>query len=260
MRRYLKSDLEFAETLASRAALSVASARLYRKAQEALKTRDEFLTIAAHEIRGPVTSIHLAVQGLNTGKVSPAAMKKVLDIIEHEDQRLRRFADELLDLDRIQTGQMCFNCEEVDLGDVVRDAVSSLGPELARSGSALSIATEGHPAGQWDRYGLTQVATNLLSNAIKFGEGKPITVTVREHEGRTTFEVKDQGIGMQPETLGRIFNPFERGVSVRNYGGLGLGLYIARTIVEGLGGIIQVESKPQEGSTFTVELRNTRSQ
>lgn len=260
MRRYRKSDLEFAETLASRAALSVENARLYRQAQEALKARDEFLTIAAHEIRGPVTSIHLAVQGLHAGKVAPATMTKLFEIVEHEDQRLRRLADELLDLDRIQTGQMCFNCEEVDLGDVVRDAVSSLGPELARSGSALSITTEGRPDGQWDRYGLMQVATILLSNAIKFGEGKPIKVTVREHEGRTSLEVQDQGIGMQPETLGRIFNPFERGVSVRNYGGLGLGLYIARTIVEGLGGIIQVESKPQEGSTFTVELRNTRSQ
>lgn len=258
-RHYDKSDLEFAETLASRAALSVENASLYRKAREALKTRDEFLTIAAHEIRGPITSIHLAVQGLQTGKASAATCAKLFEVIEQKDRRLQHFAAELLDLDKIQSGQMHFDFEEVDLGEVVREAASDLSLELTRSGSGLSITTEGRPAGEWDKYGLTQVATNLLSNAIKFGEGKPINVTVREHEGRTTLEVKDQGIGMPPETLGRIFNPFERGVSVRNYGGLGLGLYIVRTIVEGLGGVVQVESKPQEGSTFTVELRNARS-
>jgi PAS domain S-box-containing protein len=259
VRRYEKSDLELAETLASRAALSVENAKLYRKAREALKARDEFLTIAAHEIRGPITSIHLAVQGLQLGKASTEAMTKLFEIIEHEDRKLRRFVDELIDLDKIQSGQMYFNFEDVDLGEVVHEAASTLGSDLARSGSALSITTEGRPAGQWDKYGLAQVATNLLSNAIKFGEGKPITVTVREDEGRTTLAVKDQGIGMHSEMLGRIFNPFERGVSVRNYGGLGLGLYIVRTIVEGLGGVVQVESKPKEGSTFTVELRNERT-
>jgi PAS domain S-box-containing protein len=259
MRRYEKSDLEFAETVAGRAALSVENARLYRTAQEALKARDELLMVAAHEIRGPITSIHLAVQGLQMGKAAPGAMTKLFEIIEHEDRRLRRFVDELLDLGKIQTGEMYFNFEQVDLGQIVRETAAALGPELARSGSGLSITTEGRPVGQWDKYGLTQVVTNLLSNAIKFGEGKPIAVTVRESEGRTTLEVKDKGIGMEPETLGRIFNPFERCVSARNYGGLGLGLYIVHTIVEGLGGVVQVDSTPRQGSTFTVELRNARS-
>ncbi len=258
-RHYEQSDLEFAETLASRAALSVENGRLYRKAQEALKARDEFLTIAAHEIRGPITSIHLAVQGLQNGNVPLENMTKLFEIIEHEDRRLRRFVDELLDLDKIHTGQMYFNFEEVDLGDVVRDATSSLSPELLRSGSPLSITTQGHLSGKWDKYGLTQVAINLLSNAIKFGEGRPIEVNVREHEGLTTLEVKDQGIGMETEILGRIFDPFERGVSIRHYGGLGLGLYIVRTIVEGLGGTVQVDSTPNRGSTFTVELRTWKA-
>src|SRR5439155_8578874 len=140
----------FAETLASRAALSVENARLYRKAQEALKARDELMTIAAHEIRGPVTSIHLAVQGLQMGKVPVENIQRLFEIIEHEDRRLRRIADELLDLGKIQMGQMYFKFEEVDLAEVVRDAVSSLGPELTRSGSPLSIVTEGRPSGQWD--------------------------------------------------------------------------------------------------------------
>jgi signal transduction histidine kinase len=82
---------------------------------------------------------------------------------------------------------------------------------------------------------------------------------VREHERLTTLDVKDHGIGIEPEMLDRIFKPFERGVSVRHYGGLGLGLFIVRTIVEGLGGVVRVESKPQGGSTFTVELRNEKN-
>jgi len=103
------------------------------------------------------------------------------------------------------------------------------------------------------------VATNLLSNAIKFGNGKPIVVTLREHQGQTLLEVKDHGIGILPEVLDHIFKPFERGVSVRNYGGLGLGLFIVHTIVQGLGGVVRVRSKPKEGSTFTVELKNAQT-
>ena len=154
---------------------------------------------------------------------------------------------------------MYFNFEEVDMAEVVHKAASNLAGELAQSGSALSITTEGNPVGQWDKYGLTQVATNLLSNAIKFGEGKPIVVTLREQQGQTRFEVKDHGIGILPEMLDRMFKPFERGVPVRNYGGLGLGLFIVHTIVQGLGGVVRVQSKPREGSTFTVELKNART-
>ncbi len=214
--------------------------------------------IAAHEIRGPITSIHLAVQGLQKGRSPASAMPRLLEVIEREDRRLARFVCELLELGKIQSGQMYFSFEEVDLGEVVRQAASNLAAELAQSSSSLAITTEGHPVGQWDKYGLNQVATNLLSNAIKFGDGKPIAVTLRAYEGHTVLEVKDHGIGIRPEMLERIFKPFERGVSVRNYGGLGLGLFIVRTIVQGLGGIVQVRSKPREGSTFTVELNNAR--
>lgn len=259
MTTYRRDDLDFAEALAHRAALSLENAMLYGKAQEALKARDEFLTIAAHEIRGPITSIHIAVQALLSGKTKTSDTPKMLAIIEREDRRLGRFVNELLDLGKIQSGPIHFTLQEVDLGDIVREAASSLSGELARSHSALSITMEGSLVGQWDRDGLTEVATNLLSNAVKFGEGKPIAITLRAEEGRTVLEVQDHGIGIQPEMLGRIFKPFERGVSTRHYGGLGLGLFIARTIVEGLGGTIKVESKPKEGSTFTVELPNART-
>jgi PAS domain S-box-containing protein len=254
MLRYSNQDLEFAETLASRAALSVENARLFGKVQEALTARNDFLTIAAHEIRGPITSIHLAVQALQSGNIPSATMTRLHEVIERSDRRLSRLVNEMSEFGKIQSGEIDFNLENVDLGDVVREAAATLGPELTRSGSALSVTTESPATGQWDRYRLTQVVTNLLSNAIKFGQGKPISVTVREKAGLTTLEVKDQGIGISPEMLGHIFQPFERAVPVRNYGGLGLGLFIAHTIVKGLGGVIRVESQPERGSTFTVEL------
>ena len=258
-RRYTPRDLELAEELARRAALLVENARLYRGAQEAVRARDEFLAIAAHEIRGPITSIHLAVQNLQKRKLPGPASLKVLEMIEREDRRLARFVDELLDLGRIRAGRLHFTFEEVDLGTVVRDVATRLGAEIAKSGSSLSITTDGRPVGQWDRFRLDQVATNLLLNAIKFSLGKPIEITVRAHEGRATLAIRDEGVGIPSEMHEQIFQPFERAVSSRYYGGLGLGLHIVRTIVEGLGGTVSVESKRGAGSTFTVELPQTRS-
>jgi PAS domain S-box-containing protein len=258
-RRYTQQDLEFAESLARRAALAVENARLYRSARDAIQARDEFLAIAAHEIRGPITSVHLAVQGLQKGKVPPGAESRVLDIIEREDRRLAQFVEELLDLGRIQAGQMYFNFEDVDLAGVVRETAGNLNHEIVKSGSSLSITTSGRTVGHWDKFRLTQVVVNLLSNAIKFGQGKPIAVVVTEYEGVTTLEVRDEGIGIAPEMLDQVFKPFERAVSVRHYGGLGLGLFIVQTIVNALGGTIRVKSKPGVGSTFTVELRNART-
>jgi len=258
-RRYTPQDLELAEELARRAALSAENARLYQGAQEALQARDEFLSIAAHEIRGPITSIHMSIQTLQKGKVPPAVMPKVLEIIEREDRRLARFVDELLDLGSIRTGRIHFHFEQVDLGNLVREVSSRLGAELARTGSSLSITSQGRPIGQWDRFRLEQVVTNLLMNAIKFGLGKPIVVDVSEQEGNTTLVVKDQGIGIPPEMLEKIFKPFERAESVRHYGGLGLGLFIAQTIVKSLGGAIQVQSQRNVGSTFTVEFPKVKA-
>ncbi len=206
-RNYSGEDLEFAETLASRAALAIENGRLYREAQEALQARDEFLAVAAHEIRGPITSVHMAVQGLQRGKLPAAAGPKVLEIIEREDRRLARFVDELLDLGRIQSGQIYFTFEEVDLAELVRSAVTDLKSELTKSGSSLSINTMGHPVGEWDKFRLQQVATNLISNAIKFGEGKPITVHVSEEGGVTAFSVRTMELVSRPKCWTRSSSP-----------------------------------------------------
>jgi PAS domain S-box-containing protein len=253
-RRYLPRDLEVAEELARRAALALDNAHLYRRAQDALRARDEFLSVAAHEIRGPLTSIHLAAQTIRRGKVPPASIGNMLAVVEREDRRLSRFVDELLDLGHFREGRLQLQYEPVSLAEVVRDVGRHLDPDIIRSRSSLSIIAEESVVGIWDRFRLEQVVTNLLSNAIKFGLGRPIEIRIRARSGRAIFTVKDHGIGIEPEVLPRLFQPFERGVSDRHYGGLGLGLHIAKTIVEAMRGSIRVESSPDTSTVFTVEL------
>jgi signal transduction histidine kinase len=258
-RKYTPADLDLAEELGRRAALAIQNARLYRQASDALRARDEFLSIAAHEIRGPITSLHIAVQMLRRGVLPEAEMAKTFDIIEREDRRLGLFVDELLDLSQIRTGTLRFDFEEVDLVEIVRKVATRLSSELVRAGSSLSIRVEGDVRGQWDRFRLDQVVANLLSNAIKFGLGKPIDVRVGAEGGMAMLVVEDHGMGIAAELRDRLFQPFERGVSVRHYGGLGLGLYIVRTIADGLGGSVAVDSVDGGGSRFTVKLPRTRA-
>jgi signal transduction histidine kinase len=258
-REYTKGDLELLDELGRRVGLSLDNARLYEGARDALHGRDEFLAVTAHEIRGPLTSLHLAVQSLLRGTLSPSATHAALEVIEREDRRLARFVEELIDFGRIRTGQMHFVLEEVDLGTVARDVVSRLSGDAARAGSTVTVSTDGNLVGQWDRFRLEQVVTNLLANAIKYGRGQPIRIAAGRSDGHVSMTVVDQGIGIEPAMLGRIFDPFQRAVAARHYGGLGLGLHISKMIVEALGGTIEVESHPGKGSRFTVDLPVSRS-
>jgi len=126
--------------------------------------------------------------------------------------------------------------------------------EASRAGCAIELSLVEDATGMWDRSRLEQVATNLLSNAIKYGPGHPIEVVVSAESERASVAVSDQGIGVDPEDAARIFHRFERAVSARHYGGLGLGLYIARQIAEAHGGQIAVAERPGGGSTFTLTL------
>jgi signal transduction histidine kinase len=228
--------------------------RLIDQAQDAVRLRDEFLSIAAHEIRGPITSMRLAVQSLRAGTLPAEALPQSLDIIDRSQRRLADFVEKLLDLGRIQTGGLQLDLEPIDLAEVAREAVSRHVVELQRSGSTVQLSADAAVVGNWDRVRLDQVVTNLLSNAIKFGQGRPIQVQVSDGAGAASLLVRDRGIGIPPEIQERIFCPFQRGVSIRHYGGLGLGLHIVQTIVDALGGRIELTSAPGEGSTFRVEL------
>src|SRR6185436_3985859 len=132
--------------------------------------------IAAHEIRGPITSMRLAVQSLRAGPLPPEALPQSLDIIDRSQRRLADFVDKLLDLGRIQTGALHLDFEPLDLAELVGEVVLRLQTDFARSGSSVTVEAAGPVVGTWDRLRLDQVITNLLSNALKFGAGKPIAV------------------------------------------------------------------------------------
>jgi signal transduction histidine kinase len=253
-RRYGEKELSLAEELARRIALALDNARLYRGVREALQARDEFLSVAAHELRGPATSLRLAVQSLRAGEVPEEDVGKTLDLCERQVSKIARFIDELLDVSRLRAGLLHLQMDDVDLAEVAREAAAHLSHELARSGSSLEITGDAHVHGRWDRTRVDQLVTNLLSNAIKFGLGRPIELSVRQQDGKAVLQVRDHGIGVPHERQQAIFEPFERAVSARHYGGLGLGLYICRSIAEALGGSMTLKSEPGQGSTFAVTL------
>jgi PAS domain S-box-containing protein len=260
-RHYDNDDLNLAMDLAQRAALAIDNQRLYQASKQAVALRDEFLSVASHELRTPVTSLQLAVQSaLTVGSGSdapPGFLRKALESAERQTRRLGRLVDALLDVSRIQAGRLELQREPTDLCVIVRDVVALLGEDARRAGCDVTIATpvDGEPiVGHWDRVRLEQVVTNLLSNAIKYGAGASIRVTVERAGGRARLAVRDRGIGVAPAERGRIFERFERAVSSKHYGGLGLGLYIVRRIVDAHGGAIGVESAPGAGAQFVVEL------
>jgi signal transduction histidine kinase len=253
-RKYSAIDVALVEELGRRASMAIDNARLYRNADEALRARDEFLMVAAHEIRGPITSIHLAVQALTLKKLSSDSSSRAFDVIQREDRRLSRFIEELLDISRLRAGRLQLQLESVNLGEVLQDVVKRLGAELTASGSPLMITAAPNVVGEWDRFRMDQLITNVLSNAVKFGLGKPIEINASASEGRARLVIRDHGIGVDPAARERIFLPFERNVSVRHYGGLGLGLHIAKTIIDAMGGRVAVESELGAGSTFIIEL------
>jgi signal transduction histidine kinase len=246
--RRLQSELK------ERERLDLENARLLAETRQAVQARDEFLAIAAHEIRGPLMAMRLAVQSMRTGRVPADDVPGVMDIVEREDRKLAQFVDELLDLGRIRAGVLSLAIEAIDLRDVVRDVVARLRGDLARSGSTVSVSCTGEPVGRWDRSRLDQIVTNLVQNAIKFGLGRPIDMEVITRDASVQLIVADRGTGIPLDRQERIFRPFESERSARNYGGLGLGLYIVRGIAQSFGGNVTVKSEPGAGSTFTVEL------
>lgn len=267
-RRYDREDLTLAVEIARRAALAVENARLYREAQEAVRLRDVFFSIASHELKTPLTALLLQAQTLLRDVTRKAAahppecppdphqervLKRATNI-ERQVLRLDALVNELLDVSRITSGRLELNPSEFDLVELAREVIARFEDEAVRAGSPIKFVAPESVAGSWDRLRLDEVLTNLVSNAVKYGAGRPIRVELEVAAGVVRIYVRDHGIGIAPEHQARIFDKFVRFVPERSYKGFGLGLWITSQLVEAHGGAIRVMSKSGEGSTFVVEL------
>jgi signal transduction histidine kinase len=255
---YEERDLALAEELARRVALAVENARLYRETQEAVRMRDEFLSVASHELNTPMTSLRLSLQNMLAqaadAKLDAAMVVKTATLAERQGRRLTLLIRDLLDVTRLDRETPALELREHDLAQLVRGVLAGFAPELERVACEARLVAPAPVRGSWDGMRIEQVVLNLLANAAKFGPGQPIDIAVSRVGERARLVVKDHGIGIDPARQPHIFDRYERAVPATHYGGLGLGLYICRRLVEAHGGTIKVASEPGQGATFTVEL------
>jgi len=210
--------------------------------------------MVAHELRTPLSSLRMSVETLRRLEPAGERSTRLLGVIARDERRVAAMVADLLDLGRIHAGHLEVELGPVDVAEVARDVIARLGHEIIRHGSPVRLDVEGAAVGRWDRGRLEQVVANLLGNALKFGRGQPIEVRIDGDARRARVIVADHGTGIAPEAQPRIFDPFVSARESRRAGGLGLGLYIVRMIVRRLGGEVRVESAPEQGATFTVEL------
>lgn len=231
-----------------------------QRLQDAIRVRDEFLSVASHELKTPLTVLGLRLQAFARAALADPdsdwsrCHARDVEGMLRQVMRLADLVNGLLDVSRISTGRLNLEYEQVDLRALVQEVTVRFQPEAERAECDVEISGPESIVGAWDRMRLEQVVTNLVSNALKYGAGRPVHVDVEVEDGRARLRVRDEGIGICAEAQARIFHKFERAVSERNYGGLGLGLYVTRTLVEAMEGFIRVDSQLGAGATFTVEL------
>jgi len=261
---YLESQpcvLTMCHDITERQQTAVERERLLAETEKALHIRDDFLSIAAHELKTPLTAIQLHVDAmqrmLRKTEPAPAIVERILSQLDktaRQTRRLTKLISDLLDVTRIRADQLHIHWEAVDLAQIVRTVVAGFMEQLVSAGCTLELSADIPSLVDGDQSRLEQVVTNLLSNALKYGPGQPIAISVIPDETVVRLIVRDHGIGIAQDHHERVFQRFERAVSSNHYGGLGLGLYIVQHIVTALHGSIAVESEPGAGATFIVML------
>jgi len=242
-------------------------ARMFHEAQEGVRARDELLSVAAHELKTPLCGLALRLQTMTLqARRSSAQLLPAEEVIARLDaanrlvQRLMLLMDELMQVSRFTNDRTNLESEDVNLSTLVREVADRFRDQLASSECSLNLTVAAGVTGKWDGLQIDQMISNLLSNAMKYGRGKPIEIRLDRTEAGAVLSIKDFGIGIAPEHQARIFERFERAVSGQHYGGLGLGLWIVRQIVEALGGNIRVHSQPGQGSEFVVFVPHSRGE
>jgi len=225
------------------------------QAQEAIRLRDEFLSIASHELRTPLTALQLQLQSLRERVESmDDKLAKRMDRATRSTERLSELVETLLDVARISTGRFSLKMQRFDLSLALPEMLERLAPAAAKAGCELSREISGPLMGTWDALRVEQILTNIVSNAIKYAAGTPIKVTLFREGDQAVLQVRDRGPGVPEQDLQRIFGRFERAASMRHYGGLGLGLYVSNQIVQAHGGSLDARNVPDGGVCFTVRL------
>jgi signal transduction histidine kinase/CheY-like chemotaxis protein len=251
-RIYAEKDLAFAEEVAVRIAMAVENAELYRKAQAAIQIREDFVSIASHELKTPLTPLKLQLASLKKRPPEDrAALLSRLSIADRQVDKLDELVSQLLDVSKIAAGRFELQPRWIDLKRIVERVVERFATNA--SGSTIQLRGEEAQA-LLDPFRIEQLVTNLVSNAVKYGQGKPVEVELATLDDRASILVRDQGIGIGVREQARIFDRFERAASVGQYGGFGLGLWIARQVAEACGGKIFVKSELGRGSEFTAVL------
>lgn len=234
--------------------------RYEEELRTALKVRDEFLSIASHELKTPITSLKLQVQLLSRDLQRSEAPEiyakhaKALDMASRQTDRLTFLVDNLLDVTRVEAGQFNIKPVKFNLSQVLSDTIDRFQGLLQEASCELMSHIHPDILGYWDQGRIEQVLVNLLSNAIKYAPQRPIVIKLYPESEEVVFKITDHGPGLTESDKTRIFRQFERVSSAINISGLGLGLYISKKIVDSHQGEILVESEEGRGTTFTVKL------
>ena len=227
--------------------------------RQAVEARDDFIAIAAHELRNPMMPIQgfaeLALASARAaGGACPARVTSLLERMQFAISEFIRRATSLLDVNRIEADNLQLSPSATDLSALVISVAGRYEFNAACGNAPLRLEIANGIRGEWDRLAVEQVIENLLSNALKFGMGKSVTVRLRSDGESARIEVQDLGIGMPPDQQARIFGRFEQVVTQHRGSGFGIGLWVAARLVDAMSGRLTVASRPDEGSTFTVML------
>ena len=229
--------------------------------QRSLRMRDEFMSLVAHELRTPLNTLFLEAQmrslQLKRGTLASIQPEQFDAMIKRDERQIKamiRLIDDMLDVSRMRSGQLSIRPGQVELMTLLERVVSDLSLQATATGCKLSLQEHPPVEGCWDEFRIEQVVVNLLTNALRYGGGQPVEVSVQHAGNLVRIHVRDEGKGIAPQDLERIFEPYERGARNGEPKGLGLGLYISRQLAVSHGGELRVTSKPGEGSTFTLIL------
>lgn len=264
--RFSRKELVFAGDFTDRIALAAENSRLYEDSLHALNARDEFLSMAAHELKNPVNALKLqfellrdviqasSVEHQGSAWVPGKILGPKLDRIAQTLTRTEETVDLLLDVTRMRVGKVDLACSPLDLGQQIGESVSRLMPAFQKAETSLKLDLPRGIYGLWDRFRIGQVVDNLLINAIKYAPGGMVEVRLEKRGSWARFSVKDQGSGIPKADHFRIFERFERVDAMQKSHGMGLGLYIVKNIISAHAGKVWVESEPGQGACFYVEL------